>query len=277
MPCKAGELAETSETAAEAAARDAVGPAPLLHLKQRRREAAKGKSWKESMQQFLTGEKVLTDIHCRPANTGSFISTKCQGQTIYITRKSGETVTSRRALPTHPSDPTLTRSNEPDIRATLYLILSHRGGSNCCDHALSLIELSFCLPLIAREDGHGVQVRDCTEGGSGRAPRQARPTVDFQAVERGPAGAFAGESDKVWEGDSDGGLGRDSSAFSLDLALASRGRPGRLRGRASERGREPRPLRRCACCGHIRPRTCLRAQRRRLPRCACRKGRVHGL
>jgi hypothetical protein len=54
---------------------------------------SKGKSWKESMQQFLTGEKVLTDIHYRPANTGSFISMKYKGQTIYITRKSGETVT----------------------------------------------------------------------------------------------------------------------------------------------------------------------------------------
>jgi hypothetical protein len=54
---------------------------------------SKGKSWKESMQQFLTGEKVLTDIHYRPANTGSFISMKYKGQTVYITRKSGETVT----------------------------------------------------------------------------------------------------------------------------------------------------------------------------------------
>jgi hypothetical protein len=54
---------------------------------------SKGKSWKESMQQFLTGEKVLTDIHYRPANTGSFMSMKYKGQTIYITRKSGDTET----------------------------------------------------------------------------------------------------------------------------------------------------------------------------------------
>jgi hypothetical protein len=54
---------------------------------------SKGKSWKESRQEFISGEKTLIDIHYRPANTGSFISMKYKGRTLYVTRKSGETVT----------------------------------------------------------------------------------------------------------------------------------------------------------------------------------------
>ena len=56
-------------------------------------KAKKGKSWKERVQEILSGDKVIEEVHYRPANTGAVIAIKYKMRTLYVTRKTGQTVT----------------------------------------------------------------------------------------------------------------------------------------------------------------------------------------
>ena len=56
-------------------------------------KAKKGKSWKERVQEWLSGDKVIEEVHYRPANTGAVIAIKYKTRTLYVTRKTGQTVT----------------------------------------------------------------------------------------------------------------------------------------------------------------------------------------
>ena len=56
-------------------------------------KAKKSKSWKELAREFLSGEKVIEEVHYRPANTGAVLAIKYKSRTIYVARRTGQTVT----------------------------------------------------------------------------------------------------------------------------------------------------------------------------------------